>query len=61
MKQEIPIIDIIISLSGAIDLINPSISNHHKRVAYLAYCIGKEMNYPEGELMDIVLAGLLHD
>ena len=61
MKQEIPIIDIIISLSGAIDLINPSISNHHKRVAYLAYCIGKEMNYPEPELMDIVLAGLLHD
>lgn len=61
MKQEIPIIDIIISLSGAIDLINPSISNHHKRVAYLAYNIGKEMNFPERELMDIVLAGLLHD
>ena len=61
MKQEIPIIDIIISISGAIDLINPNISNHHKRVAYLAYCIGKEMNLPEDELKDIILAGLLHD
>ena len=61
MDQFIPIIDIVIALSSAIDLINPSISNHHKRVAYISYCIAKEMGYSENEIKDLVLAGLLHD
>ena len=61
MDQYIPIIDIVIALSSAIDLINPNISNHHKRVAYISYCIAKEMGYSENEIKDLVLAGLLHD
>lgn len=61
MDQYIPIIDIVIALSSAIDLINPNISNHHKRVAYISYSIAKEMGFPENEIKDLVLAGLLHD
>jgi HD-GYP domain len=61
MDQYIPIIDIVIALSSAIDLINPSISNHHKRVAYISYSIAKEMGYSENKIKDLVLAGLLHD
>lgn len=61
MELQIPIINMVLSLSGAVDLIDSSLTNHHKRVAYIAYSIAKEMNYSDLELKDIVLAGLLHD
>lgn len=61
LHKKISIIDIILSLSSAIDLIDPSITNHHKRVAYISYCIAKEMKLSEEELKDLVLASLLHD
>jgi putative nucleotidyltransferase with HDIG domain len=61
VELNIPIIDIVLSLSGAIDLIDPTITNHHKRVAYISYSIAKEMNLSEEEIKDLVLASLLHD
>jgi len=61
LELNIPIIDIILSLSSAIDLIDPTITNHHKRVAYISYSIAKEMNLSDEEIKDLVLASLLHD
>lgn len=61
MELNIPIIDIVLALSSAIDLINPTITNHHKRVAYISYQIAKEMNLSDKEVKDLVLASLLHD
>lgn len=61
LKLHIPIIDVILSLSSAIDLIDPTITTHHKRVAYISYSIAKEMNLSAEELKDLVLASLLHD
>lgn len=61
MELQIPIINMVLSLSSAIDLIDPSITNHHKRVAYISYNIAKEMNLSDNELKDLVLASLLHD
>ncbi len=61
MDLEIPIINLVLSLSSAIDLIDSSLTNHHKRVAYIAYSIAKEMDFSEQELKDLVLASLLHD
>lgn len=61
MELNIPIIDIVLSLSGAIDLIDQRITNHHKRVAYISYSIAREMNLSEKEIRDLVLASLLHD
>lgn len=61
MELNIPIIDIVLSLSSAIDLIDPAITNHHKRVAYIASSIAKEMKLSDTELKDLVLASLLHD
>lgn len=51
----------ILSLSSAIDLIDPTLTNHHKRVAYIAYHIARQMNLSEQSLKDLILAGLLHD
>jgi len=61
MQKNISIIDIVLALSSAIDLIDPNITDHHKRVAYISYSIAKEMNLSEEEIKDLVLASLLHD
>jgi len=61
LEQNIPIIDIVLSLSSAIDLIDSTITTHHKRVAYISYSIAKQMNLSEEEIKDLVLASLLHD
>ncbi len=53
--------DLIMCMSGAMDMINPSVVDHHKRVAYIAFSIGKEMALSLEEQNNLVLAGLLHD
>ncbi|MEQ8171066.1 MAG: HD domain-containing phosphohydrolase, partial [Candidatus Eremiobacterota bacterium] len=53
--------DLIMCMSGAMDMINPSVVDHHKRVAYIAFCIGKEMGLSLEEQNELILAGLLHD
>lgn len=61
LQIHIPIIDIVLALSGSIDLIDPSITDHHKRVAYISYSIAKEMKLSDVEIKDLLLASLLHD
>lgn len=58
---KVNLFDFIISFSEAIDLISPLVSNHHFKVAYIAYMIGSELRlFPEA-LNELVLAGALHD
>jgi HD-GYP domain-containing protein (c-di-GMP phosphodiesterase class II) len=61
LNLQIPIIDIVLSLSNAIDLIDSNITDHHKRVAYISFSLAKQMNFSETEIRDLVLAALLHD
>lgn len=58
---KIPLIDIVMGLSNAIDLISPQMSNHQKRVAYIAYSISTEMGLSNVDKKNILIAGLLHD
>lgn len=60
-EPRIQIFDLIMSLSRALDLVSPAVVNHHMRVAYIAFCIGKQLNLPAAELRRLVLAGALHD
>lgn len=57
----IPLIDVAMGFSSAIDLISPQITNHQKRVSYIAYSISTEMGLKQDEKRQILLAGLLHD
>jgi putative nucleotidyltransferase with HDIG domain len=61
IENEVSIYDFVAAISGTVDLVSPPINNHHKRVAYIAYNIALEMNLPNDEIQDIVLAALLHD
>ena len=60
-EDDFSVLDFASSISDAIDLIYPALSNHHKKVAYISYNIAREMGLPDRDIMDIILAALLHD
>lgn len=57
----INLLDMVVSVSSAIDLVSPEMGNHHKRVAYIALAIAREMASPPELEQDLILSGLLHD
>jgi len=61
IESEFSVFDFAHSISDAIDLVYPALSNHHKKVAYISYCIAKEMSLPDHKIVDIVQAAMLHD
>lgn len=56
-----PLFDFVKCLSQAVDLISPSVANHHNRAAQVALSIGREMDLPDRDLKDLVIAAALHD
>jgi len=63
MKKEfsINLLDLVLSLATAIDLVSTVVADHHKRVAYIALRLGEELGLSHEELENLVLAGSLHD
>ncbi|MEW5772742.1 MAG: HD domain-containing phosphohydrolase [Thermodesulfobacteriota bacterium] len=57
----VSLIDLLGSLSGAMDLVSPAVVDHHKRVAYLAVRLGAQLGLPRSDVDDLLLAGLVHD
>jgi len=60
-EPQVSFYDLISSLSSAMDLVDTSVVNHQKRVAYIALFIAMEMGLAKEECAKILLAGLLHD
>lgn len=60
-QKRINLYDLVTTLTNASDLVNISLSGHHKKVAYLSYKIARELGYSKSMLKDILMAGLLHD
>jgi HD-GYP domain-containing protein (c-di-GMP phosphodiesterase class II) len=59
--MQITLFDLIVCLSDSMDLVSPSLVNHHKTVAYIAARIAAEMNLTEEVQVNLLLAGALHD
>ena len=55
------VFDFASSISEVVDMVYPALCNHHKKVAYIALNIAKEMGLPDHKITDVVLASLLHD
>jgi HD-GYP domain-containing protein (c-di-GMP phosphodiesterase class II) len=53
--------DLVICLSNVIDLVSPTLVDHHKRVAYIALKLGKQLGLPVEQQKALALAGALHD
>lgn len=60
-ELQIPVFDLVSSLTSTMDLIHPAIANHHKQVAYIAFWIATEFGLSMAARKDILLAGVLHD
>lgn len=60
-ELSIPIFDLILCLSQAVDYVSPVLNDHHKRVAYVAFKLGEEMDLPLHKLKELAIAGALHD
>jgi HD-GYP domain-containing protein (c-di-GMP phosphodiesterase class II) len=52
---------LILSLSKALDFVNPKVANHHLRVAVIASEIAKESGLSRQDINDIFLASAIHD
>lgn len=57
----IPLADLIACLSDVIDLVNPELVDHHKRVAHIAFALAREMGLGEEAATELLVAGKLHD
>lgn len=53
--------DLIYCISNTGDLINKEITNHHKKVAYMAFRIAEKYGLTKEQQREVFLAGLLHD
>ena len=57
----VSLFDIVLSVSRALDLLSPEISDHHHRVAYVASRLAAATGVDPLERRNIVVAGALHD
>jgi HD-GYP domain-containing protein (c-di-GMP phosphodiesterase class II) len=53
--------DIVAAFSETLDLIDPALSGHHRRTAYIASRIARSCGFPESDISDLIVAGGLHD
>jgi HD-GYP domain-containing protein (c-di-GMP phosphodiesterase class II) len=60
-EMQIPVLQLVTSISSTTDLMSPLLANHHKLVAYIAFGIAKELGFSHKERKNILLAGALHD
>lgn len=52
---------LVVALSAAMDLIDPGLAYHHKRVGMMAGNLAAAMGLPPAEIARATLAGMLHD
>jgi response regulator RpfG family c-di-GMP phosphodiesterase len=60
-EYHISLSDMIMCLSGALDLVNVRISDHNEQVACISLFIAEALGMRERDMVDVTLAGLLHD
>jgi HD-GYP domain-containing protein (c-di-GMP phosphodiesterase class II) len=53
--------ELVVSITETIDLISPVVSNHHKLVAYISFCLAKQLGLNTSEQIKLEIAGSLHD
>ncbi len=57
----VPLPELVLCVSSAVDLMCREVAEHHKRVAFIATAIGEVMGLEKHRIHDMLVAGLLHD
>lgn len=60
-KLDVSLLDMVLCLTRAIDLLHPAVSEHHLRVACVGACLAAELGLDAGGARDVMIAGALHD
>lgn len=60
-KLEIPLFELILSLSSVLDLIDPHVANHHLQTACCSYQMARMLDFSPEKTEELVLAASLHD
>jgi HD-GYP domain-containing protein (c-di-GMP phosphodiesterase class II) len=60
-RYNIGLYQFVFSLSQALDLINPAMAHHHKRVAYIALRLSEAVGLTGRDKEDVIVAAALHD
>ncbi len=58
---QVSLFDLVMCVSEMVDMVDPTVTDHHKRVAYLATSLAAELDFSPEERTDLLLAGILHD
>ncbi len=57
----VPMFDLVLCISQAVDLVSPLLVNHHKRVGYITLALAEELKLPPEQRKQLALAAILHD
>ncbi len=60
-KTRVKLLNLLLSLSDALDLASPDLSQHQLRTSFIAWQIGKAAGLEEKDMADLFIAALLHD
>ena len=61
INPQVPLHRLVLSLSEALDHVNPQVANHQLRVAYMSTRLARALGYCGTELRDVFHAAALHD
>lgn len=60
-RLAVPMVEMILCLSDAVDMISRQVASHHRRVAFIAHSLAAQMGLTEKTANDLLMAGLVHD
>lgn len=60
-EYHIPVLELVLTMANAVDLVSPEVGGHHKRVTYLSSQMAREMSLSAEDTFDLVVAAALHD
>ena len=60
-KNTFSILNIVLAVSEAVDMVSPDLADHHARVAYIVSRLAEALGFSETEQRTLTLAGAIHD
>lgn len=60
-KTELSLLNIVLAISEAVDMVDPDLADHHSRVAYIVCRLAETLGVSEAEQKSLTIAGAMHD
>ncbi len=60
-RISIPVVNMVMSVSSVLDMVNQNLVDHHKRVSYIGFRIAEQLGLSNDKINDIMIAGSMHD